>query len=229
MTPEILAELLRARADKRAAVLVTDLRSGQGQLVYPFETDETSELLESARAALSEDRPRIIEATASELFLNVFNPPLRMAIIGAVHIAQPLSAMAALAGYDVSVIDPRTAFASAARFPRTGLSHDWPDAALTAFQLDRRCAVVALTHDPKLDDAGLDVALRSPCFYIGALGSRKTHKGRLTRLAAMGHDEAALARIHGPIGLAIGARSPAEIAIAIMAEVTNSLRAGSAA
>jgi xanthine dehydrogenase accessory factor len=157
-------------------------------------------------------------------FLQVFNPPLRMAIIGAVHIAQSLAPMAALAGYAVTVIDPRRAFASDSRFPDVALVNDWPDEALAALAPDRRTAVVTLTHDPKIDDPGLDAALRSEAFYIAALGSRRTHAGRVARLKELGHDAAAIGRIHGPAGLDIGAVSPAEIAISVLGQMTAVLR-----
>ena len=159
-----------------------------------------------------------------QTFVAVHNPPLRLVAVGGVHIAQPLVAMAAMAGYAPTVVDPREAFASADRFPGTALRHDWPDAALEAMGLDARCAVVALTHDPKLDDPALAVALRSPAFYVGALGSTRTHAKRVARLAEAGLGEAELGRLHAPIGLAIGAASPAEIAVAILAEITARLR-----
>ena len=154
----------------------------------------------------------------------MFNPPLDLAIIGAVHIAQPLARMAALADYAVRIIDPRTAFATEERFPDVALSHEWPDEALALKPLTARSAIVALTHDPKLDDPALTVALRSPAFYIGALGSRQTHARRLERLKEAGFSDADLARIHGPIGLKIGARSPAEIAVSVLGEMTAILR-----
>jgi xanthine dehydrogenase accessory factor len=146
-----------------------------------------------------------------------------------VHIAQTLVPMASLAGYDVTVVDPRRAFASDARFPGVDVRQDWPDEALEALAPDARTAVVTLTHDPKLDDPALDVALRSEVFYIGALGSKRTHAGRLERLAELGHDPSNLERIHGPAGLAIGAVSPAEIALAVIAEITQVLRQGGGA
>src|SRR3546814_1961726 len=157
----------------------------------------------------------------SNLFVHVYNPPLRLLIVGAVHISQALVPIASLAGYEVVVIDPRKAWASAERFPGVRLVDDWPDAAMTALAPDHRSAVVLLTHDPKLDDPALRVALRSPAFYVGARGSRKTHARRLSRLSADGLNADELARIHAPIGLAIGARSPAEIAIAILAQITQ--------
>jgi xanthine dehydrogenase accessory factor len=157
-------------------------------------------------------------------FLQPWNPPLRMLVVGAVHIAQPLVAMATLAEYAVTIVDPRQAFATQERFPGVALSGDWPDQALRALAPDARTAVVVLTHDPKLDDPALAVAVRSPAFYVGALGSRKTHAARLERLRAHGLSEPELARIHAPVGLDVGARSPAEIAVSILAQVTERLR-----
>jgi len=160
------------------------------------------------------------------VFLHVFNPPLRLFIIGAVHIAQALAPMAAMLDYSVTVIDPRRAFSSPRRFDEIRVLDGWPDEALAAEAPDARSAVVTLTHDPKLDDPALRAALESDAFYIGCLGSRRTHGKRLERLAAAGFDDASLARLHGPVGLDIGASSPAEIATAILAEVTRRLRRG---
>ena len=159
-------------------------------------------------------------------FIGIHNPPLRMAIVGAGHVAQPLSSMALLAGYDVTIIDPREAFATSTRFPDLKISHDWPDAALSAHGLDSRTALVTLAHDPKIDDPAIIAALNSQVFYIGSLGSSRTHAKRVERLRAAGIDDAGIARIHGPVGLDIKGRSPAEIAISIMAEITQVMRAG---
>lgn len=224
MRREVLQQLLEDRVAKRPVVLATRLSDGMQKLLYHSDTEEENTLLQAAHEALVSDKGRVIAAADGEWFLNVFNPPLRLIVVGAVHIAQPLARIGALAGYDVTVVDPRTAFASEERFPGTRLVTDWPDEAMAALAPDRRTAVVTLTHDPKLDDPALKAALASPCFYIGALGSRKTHGARRERLAAAGFDEAALARIHGPAGLSIGAKSPAEIAVAIMAEITGTLR-----
>lgn len=157
-------------------------------------------------------------------FVAIHNPPLRMAIIGAVHIAQPLVTMARLAGFDPVIIDPREAFASETRFPGEALVHDWPDEAVTAFAPDHRSAVVTLSHDPKIDDPAITAALKSDCFYIGCLGSTRTHAKRVTRLQQAGITEKQIARIHAPIGLDIGAKSPSEIAVSVMAEVILRLR-----
>ena len=162
---------------------------------------------------------------AAKRFVQVFNPPLRLIVVGAVHVAQQLVPLAASAGYDVIVVDPRRAWASGERFPDVALVTEWPDEALQALALDHRTAVVTLTHDPKLDDPALAAALASPAFYIGALGSRRTQERRLERLRSQGVDTAALARIHGPVGLDIGAKSPAEIAVSILAQIIQVRRA----
>jgi len=224
-----LAErLLEARAAGRRVCLVRFLRTGEEALVVAGEQvigpDLPDAVLDAIETAHRYDRSTTIATEAGPVFLQVFNPPLRLIVVGAVHIAQALVPMAALAGYAVTVIDPRRGFATAERFPNTTLLDAWPDEAMESLAPDLRTAVVTLTHDPKLDDPALDVALRSEAFYIGALGSKRTHAARLERLAAMGHGPAALARIHGPAGLDIGAVSPAEIAISILAEMTRVLR-----
>ena len=233
MKAEVLARINADRADKRPVALVTDLRSGDQTLVYLSNNNGLSgvstDLIEAAQTAFRDDRSRPVETDAGRYFIQVHNPPPRLFIVGAVHIAQPLARMAALAGYAVTVVDPRRAFASDERFPDVAVSRDWPDAALTELAPDTRTAVVTLTHDPKLDDPALAVALRSDAFYVGSLGSRRTHALRCERLAELGLDEARIARIHGPVGLAIGALSPAEIALAIMAQITQVRRQGAAA
>lgn len=225
MRKKIIEQLLRDRAGKRAVALLTNLATGSEQLLYASD-DAQTELAQHARSALREDKARTVETPEGEVFINVFNPPLRLLIAGAVHIAQPLARMAALAGYDVTIIDPRRAFATEERFPGVTLLTEWPDAGVAELKPDARTAIVTLTHDPKLDDAALGVALNSESFYIGCLGSKKTHAARLERLALAGFDDAQLARIHGPVGLAIGAKSPAEIAISILAQLTSKLRGG---
>ena len=228
MRRETLTQLLADAAAKRPAVLVTDLKSGLEKLIYPTEKQNnsgvTEELIQAGDAALRADSSTTVEGPDGAVFLHVFNPPLRMIVVGAVHIAQPLARLAALAGWEVTIVDPRRSFATEERFPGVTMTHEWPDEALERLAPDTRTAVVTLTHDPKLDDAALGVALASPVFYVGSLGSAKTHAARLERLRGGGFDEAALARIHGPIGLDIGAKSPAEIAVAIMAEITQTLR-----
>jgi xanthine dehydrogenase accessory factor len=232
MKRAILERLLKDRAAKHAVVLVTELQSGAQALVYPQEAFGDLALdgdaLARIREALEADESGTLELSGKRLFLQVQNPPLRLIIIGAVHIAQTLAPMAALAGYSVAIIDPRRAFATDARFPDVKLFGDWPDEAMVTMTLDRRTAVVTLTHDPKLDDPALQSALKADVFYIGALGSRKTHAARLGRLKAAGFSEAECARIHGPVGLDIGALSPAEIAVAILAQITAVLRGAAA-
>ncbi len=223
MRKETLHALNEARHAGRAVVRAIDLATGEERLIDP--ANPTTELERAAAAAARADRSEPMEIEGRSWFLSVHNPPLDLVLIGAVHIAQPLSQMAALAGYGVRIIDPRLAFATAARFPGITLTHDWPDEALSKTPLGPRSALVALSHDPKFDDPGLAAALNSPCFYIGALGSKKSHAARLARLHAQGFGDEALTRIHGPVGLAIGARSPAEIAVSILAEMTLKLRA----
>lgn len=219
-----LNTLLKARLEKQPVALVTDLTSGAQALVDADESRGDLALddgqIADVRDALMHDRAGVIENTGSGLFVRPYNPHKRLVIVGAVHIAQALAPMAQVAGFDVTVVDPRGAFATAERFPGVTLMDDWPDEAMTALAPDNRTAVVVLTHDPKLDDPALFVALASPAFYVGALGSRKTHGARVERLIEGGLDEATIRRIHGPIGLAIGARSPGEIAISILGQIT---------
>jgi xanthine dehydrogenase accessory factor len=219
-----LQKIVADRAAKRPFALVTELRSGEQAIYYGKQNTNkfpfAAEIALAADDALHADASGIAEAAGRGFFIQVHNPPLRLLIVGAVHIAQALAAMAALTGYGVTVIDPRRAFATDARFPDMAMSSAWPDEAMADLKPDRRTAVVTLTHDPKLDDPALEAALKSEAFYIGALGSRKTHASRLTRLKALGFDEAALGRIHGPVGLSINAESPAEIAVSIMAQIT---------
>lgn len=227
MKAELLATLNRARTEKRRVCLVRYLGDGSMALVVDGATiagPTPTDVQEAVQTALRRDQSMAVDTSLGRAFLQVFNPPLRLLVIGAVHIAQALAPMAALAGYHVTVIDPRRAFATDDRFPEVAMTTEWPDEAMAELAPDRRTAVVALTHDPKLDDPGLDAALKSEAFYIAALGSRRTHAGRLERLKALGHDEATLARIHGPAGIDIGAVSPAEIAISVMAEMTRALR-----
>jgi xanthine dehydrogenase accessory factor len=185
--------------------------------------------LDKVHEAWRTGRNRTIDTAAGPVFIEVLTPPHRCFIIGAVHIAQPLARILAMADYAVTVIDPRESFATEARFPGIEMISEWPDEAFERLSPDRGSAVVALTHDPKLDDPALAAALRSDCFYIGALGSRRNHAGRCARLKEQGFSDSDVARIHGPIGLAIGAISPAEVAISIAAEMTQVLRKGTAA
>jgi xanthine dehydrogenase accessory factor len=219
-----LSRLVTAKAERRPIALVTDLGTHQQALFEAGNEAPALNLSTGARSAVAEalaaNRSGEIEIEGRHLFVQARVPRPRLVIVGAVHITQALAPMAALAGYEVIVVDPRRAFATAERFPGLTLRHDWPDEALDAIRLDGSSAVVTLTHDPKLDDPALDRALRSNAFYIGSLGSKKTHAARLQRLSEAGFDGAALARIHGPAGLAIGAKSPAEIAVSVLAQLT---------
>ncbi|MBW2255594.1 MAG: XdhC family protein [Deltaproteobacteria bacterium] len=232
----LLDALLADRKAKRPAVLVSWLERGAARVVHPQDpdaevapgfTEVAPELLEAARAAARRDQSRLWEEDGEPVFLQVFNPPLRMIVVGAVHIAQHLWKMAELAGFEVIVVDPRRGFATEERFPAVSLRVEWPAQAFAALVLDRRTAVVVLTHDPKVDDPALAAALRSPAFYIGALGSTRNQAKRLQRLRERGFDDADLARIKGPVGLDIGARTAAEVAVAIVAEAVQALRKAS--
>jgi xanthine dehydrogenase accessory factor len=214
--PALLEKLVAARAERAPAVYAVRPEGWERRLV----AGPGDPLWPAAATAMVADR----SGFEGGWFLGVHNPPLRLAVIGGVHIAQALVPMARIAGYDLIVIDPRDAFASEARFPGTALSNDWPDAALEDFGLDGRTAVVTLTHDAKLDDPAIVAALRSGAFYVGCLGSPRTHAKRAERLAAAGIAPEEIARLHAPVGADIGAKSPAEIAIAILAQLTERLR-----
>ncbi len=223
MDLSLLSTLNSERAARRATVLVTDLGSGEQRLVK--EADLAGDALaEALDKQLRSGKSGNVEVDGKTYFLTVQAPPPRIVVTGAVHISQALAPMAKLLDLDVTVIDPRTAFATAERFPEVTLLAQWPEEALQKMPFDDYTAFVALTHDPKIDDPALQAALRSNCFYIGALGSRKTHGKRLERLAAAGFGEADVQRIHAPIGLDIGAVSPAEIALAILGEIVQALR-----
>jgi xanthine dehydrogenase accessory factor len=233
MKGRILDRVVAAAREHRAVALATELAGG-GQLLLDGDHAEGDLVLDDAaldlmREARRTGRNRSVDAAAGRIFIEVLTPPHRCFVIGAVHIAQPLAQILTLADYAVTVIDPRGAFATAARFPGVELVTEWPDEALERLHPDRGSAVIALTHDPKLDDPALAAALRSECFYIGALGSRRNHATRCGRLREMGFTDTDLARIHGPVGLSIGAVSPAEVAISIAAEMTRVLRQGDAA
>lgn len=223
MDLSLLSALNAERAARRATVLVTELGSGEQRLVKEAElaADPLAEVLDKQ---LRSGKSGTVEVDGRACFLTVQAPPPRIVVTGAVHISQALAPMAKLLDLDVAIIDPRTAFATQERFPEVTLLTEWPEEALQRLPLDGYTAFVALTHDPKIDDPALIAALRSDCFYIGALGSRKTHGKRLERLVAAGFGEADVQRIHAPIGLDIGAVSPAEIALAILGEIVQGLR-----
>ncbi|MFO1116510.1 MAG: XdhC family protein [Beijerinckiaceae bacterium] len=223
MKLELLAALNQERRARRAAVLVTALADGAQRLVkaQDIAADPLAELLDKQ---LRMGKSGSVEHEGAAYFLTVQAPPARLVIIGAVHVSQALAEMARMVDFDVTIIDPRTAFATPERFPNVRVVAEWPDKALSEGGLDRYTAVAALTHDPKIDDPALSLALKAECFYIGALGSRKTHAKRVERLTAAGFTPDQIARIHAPIGLDIGAVSPAEIAVSVLGEVVLSLR-----
>lgn len=227
MKLDTLSSLNAERALRRAAIVVTDIASGVQRLVRAGDV-AGDPLRPELEARLRTGKSGMAETPQGRVFLTVHVPPPRLVITGAVHISQALAPIARLLGYDVTIVDPRTAFATPERFPDVAVIAQWPDVALPPLHVDRYTAFVALTHDPKIDDPALIHALGRDCFYIGALGSRKTHARRLERLKAQGMSDTALARIHAPIGLAIGAVSPPEIAVSIMGEITASLRLAAA-
>jgi len=219
----ILTALNAERAARRAQIVITNVENGTQRLVKSAEIAR-----DPLRAVLAEHlrtgRSGMEETAEGRVFLTVYVPAPQLVIIGAVHISQALAPIGKLLGYDVTIVDPRTAFASPERFPDVRVIAEWPDKALPHLNVDRYTAFVALTHDPKIDDPALMHALARDCFYIGALGSRKTHGRRIERLKGQGLSDGDISRIHAPIGLDIGAVTPAEIAVAIMAQITKRLR-----
>ena len=228
MRAEILSQLNQERAARRACVLVTNLASGEARLVKALDVVKEplagTTLGEAVAEGIRTGKSGMAEIDGMKFFLTVQTPPMRIVVIGAVHVSQALAPMAKQLGFEVTIIDPRTAFATPERFLDVTLLAEWPDAALPRLNVDRYTAFAALTHDPKIDDPGLEHALARECMYIGALGSRRTHAKRVERLQAKGFTEAAIARIRAPIGLDISAISPAEIALSILAEIVSSLR-----
>lgn len=236
MKRETLDALLEARAARRPVARLTWLEGGrellaepetadlEASLALPESADLEASVVEAIARALHTDAAVVTESRDGVVFVHPFNPPLRLAIVGAVHIAQHLSELATRLGYDVTVVDPRRGFLTETRFPDVALEARWPDEALEAFGLDARSAVVTLSHDSKIDEPALSVALRSSAFYVGALGSRRTQEKRRARLLEAGLATADLDRIHGPVGLDLGAKSPAEIALSVAAELTATLR-----
>jgi xanthine dehydrogenase accessory factor len=219
---DILARLQAERAAQRPVVLLTRLTDGE-QHLWPQEALPAA-LAEAAKDALGSEKAANVTLDGEPWFVHPHNPPLRIIVVGAVHIAQAMAPMAAPLGFQMVVVDPRRAFATEERLPGVSLSTDWPDEAMATLRPDARSAVVTLTHDPKLDDPALDAALRSEAFYIGALGSRRTHAKRVARLQELGHGEEAIARIHAPVGLDIAAVTAPEIALSVMAEIVAARR-----
>jgi xanthine dehydrogenase accessory factor len=223
MRLDLLAALNAERAARRAAVLVTDIESGAQRLVRDREAAADA-LAEPIAERLRLGKSGLVELGGRQYFLTVQAPPVKAIVVGAVHISQALAPMARVLDLDVTIVDPRTAFATPERFPDVPVLAEWPEEVLPRLGLDRYTALVALTHDPKIDDPALIAALKADCFYVGALGSKKTHGRRVERLTAAGFTEAEIARIHAPIGLDIGAVSPAEIAVSVLAEIVSALR-----
>ena len=223
MKLDILKSLNEERRARRAAVLVTDLSSGAQRLVKAAEI-AADPMAEAIDKQLRMGKSASVEFEGKTYFLTVQAPPARLVVIGAVHVSQALAEMARLVDFDVTIVDPRTAFASEERFPNVRVIAEWPDKVLPEIGLDAYTGIAALTHDPKIDDPALKLALEAKCFYIGALGSKKTHAKRVERLAAAGFSPEQIGRIHAPIGLDIGAVSPAEIAVSVLAEIVLSLR-----
>ena len=223
MKAETLAALQDARSKRRAVALATRLSDAAEALVYRDDARGDlagdAAILSAARRAMDIGKSETVEIGGQKVFLNVYVPPPRLIIVGAVHIAQSLAPMAAMLEFDVTVVDPRGAWATTQRFPGVKVIKDWADEAFQEMGLDISTAVVTLTHDPKLDDPALEAALKSDVFYIGALGSRRTHAKRRERLAEVGITDEMFARIHGPVGLNIGAKSPAEIAVSILGQI----------
>jgi xanthine dehydrogenase accessory factor len=220
---DVLTGLNAERTARRAAVVVTDVVTGAQRLVRAAEIG-ADPLQDVLAEAVRTGHSGMVETPQGRFFLTVHVPAPRLVVTGAVHISQALAPMARIVGYEVIIVDPRTAFATPERFPDSRVIADWPDVALPPLGIDRYTAFAAVTHDPKVDDPGLIHALERECFYVGALGSRKTNARRVERLKAQGVSDAAIARIHAPIGLSIGAATPAEIAVAILAEITACLR-----
>jgi len=223
MDAAALRLLNEERRARRAAILVTDLADGSARVVREGEAVDAA-FAEPMAKAFRSGASGAVEAGGRKYFLNVHVPRPRLVAIGAVHITQALAPMAAIAGFDMEIVDPRTAFATKERFPDVTLSAEWPETVLASRPFDAYTAVAAVTHDPKIDDFPLKAALDAGCFYVGALGSRKTHARRVERLLALGATAEQIGRIHAPIGIAIGASSPAEIAVAVLAQVIRALR-----
>lgn len=224
MRKELAERILKARAARQPVALLTWMQTGEQALLSPAERAEWPDLADALGDAFRLDRSGTVASGDGEVFIRIFNPPVRLIIIGAVHAAQFLLPIARMVGHDVTIVDPRTAFATPERFPDAHIVAEWPEDGLPLIGIDSRTAMIALTHDAKIDDGALRMGLEAGAFYVGALGSNRTHAKRLDRLKEMGCTDEALARIHAPIGLDIGAQGPAEIALSIMAEVTAVLR-----
>jgi len=217
---ETLNLILSEKNNRNTIIVATEINSGKQIIINEKnDTDINNKILIAAKNNIIQGKSEVLEIESNKWFINITLPPLRLITVGAVHIAQPLAEIATISGYEVIIIDPRAAFANTQRFPDIKIINEWPEVALNELAIDNRTAVVTLTHDPKLDDSALNAALKSKAFYIGSLGSKKTHKARVQRLKIANFSEDEINRIHGPIGLAIGAKSPQEIAISIISEI----------
>ena len=220
MKDETLSLILSEKNNRNTIIVATEINSGEQIIINEKnDTDINNKILIAAKNNIIQGKSEILEIESNKWFLNITLPPLRLITVGAVHITQPLAEIATISGYEVIIIDPRAAFANNQRFPDIKIINEWPEVALNELGIDNRTAVVTLTHDPKLDDSALNAALKSKAFYIGSLGSKKTHKARVQRLKIANFSDDEIKRIHGPIGLAIGAKSPQEIAISIISEI----------
>ena len=220
MKDETLSLILSEKNNRNTIIVATEINSGEQIIINEKnDTDINNKILIAAKNNIIQGKSEILEIESNKWFVNITLPPLRLITVGAVHIAQPLAEIATISGYEVIIIDPRAAFANNQRFPDIKIINEWPEVALNELAIDNRTAIVTLTHDPKLDDSALNAALKSKAFYIGSLGSKKTHKARVQRLKIANFSEDEIKRIHGPIGLAIGAKSPQEIAISIISEI----------
>ena len=222
MKDETLNLILTEKNNRNTIIVATDIISGE-QLIISENNDSeiNNKILLAAKNNIMHGKSEVLEIDSKKWFINISLPPLRLIAIGAVHIAQPLAEIATISGYEVTIIDPRAAFANNQRFPDIKIINDWPEEAINNIGIDNRTAVVTLTHDPKLDDSALNAVLKSNAFYIGSLGSKKTHNARIQRLKKSNFSENEINRIHGPIGLDIGAKSPQEIAISIISEIIS--------
>jgi xanthine dehydrogenase accessory factor len=217
---ETLSLILSEKNNRNTIIVATEINSGEQIIINEKnDTDINNKILIAAKNNVIQGKSEILEIESNKWFLNITLPPLRLITVGAVHIAQPLAEIATISGYEVIIIDPRAAFANNQRFPDIKIINEWPEVALNELGIDNRTAVVTLTHDPKLDDSALNAALKSKAFYIGSLGSKKTHKARVQRLKIANFSKDEIKKIHGPIGLPIGAKSPQEIAISIISEI----------
>ena len=222
MKDETLSLILSEKSNRNTIIVATEISSGEQIIINENnDTEINNKILVSAKNNILHGKSEVLEIDSKKWFINISLPPLRLITVGAVHIAQPLAEMATISGYEVTIIDPRAAFANNHRFPDIKIIIDWPEEAINNLKIDNRTAVVTLTHDPKLDDSALNAVLKSDAFYIGSLGSKKTHNARIQRLKASNFSSDEINRIHGPIGLDIGAKSPQEIAISIISEIIS--------